>query len=114
MRLWDCVAQGDAHHGGELRGRNAHIPIADLGQGSTLGTNLESLRGRSVVLATREQLATALALLELDGVAARVVLCTPELSAAALQGLPRAPGPRPWCTIRRHRRVSRAALLLYS
>src|SRR5208282_2718987 len=39
---------------------------------------------RSVGIATHEQLATALALLELDGVASRVVLCTPDLTAQQL------------------------------
>ena len=40
---------------------------------------IEELRDRSVLLATGGQLPTAVALLELDGVARRLVLCTPEL-----------------------------------
>jgi len=43
---------------------------------------LEELRGRRVVVATRDQLIAALALIELDGVAQRIVLCPPDLSAA--------------------------------
>src|SRR5271168_3024728 len=57
---------------------------------STLDGKLEALRGRSVVLASRDQLPTAAALVELDGVARRLVLCTPDLGheqLAAVCGL---------------------------
>ena len=37
------------------------------------------LRGRSVLVLTRDQLTTALALIELDGIARRLVLCPPDL-----------------------------------
>src|SRR5450631_2182916 len=66
---------------GEFHGRDASVAVRDLAAGSTLGAALESLRGRSVMIATREQLPTALALIELDGVARRMVLATPDLSA---------------------------------
>jgi acyl-coenzyme A synthetase/AMP-(fatty) acid ligase len=55
-----------------------------MASASLLGGRLESLRGRCVLLATHEQLATALALIELDGVVRRLVLCTPDLSAQQL------------------------------
>jgi acyl-coenzyme A synthetase/AMP-(fatty) acid ligase len=45
-----------------------------------MGPDLETLRGRSTVLMLSDQLKAALALLELDGVARRVVLCTPDLA----------------------------------
>jgi acyl-coenzyme A synthetase/AMP-(fatty) acid ligase len=67
-----------------LHAREASLALADLAHASCLGGRLESLRGRSVLLAMREQLSTAIALLELDGVARRVVLCTPDLSLDAL------------------------------
>ena len=62
-------------------------PLAELAGASTLKAKLESLRGRTVVLATREQLPTAVALMELDGVARRLVLCTPDLSPEQLSGV---------------------------
>ncbi len=65
---------------GEFRGRGATLPLEALSRGSTLGMALESLRGRSVLLATQAQILTAVALVELDGVARRIVLCTPDLS----------------------------------
>ena len=59
--------------------------VRSLADCSILGGKLESLRGRSVLLATYDQLPTALALLELDGVARRLVLCTPDLTADQLR-----------------------------
>jgi acyl-coenzyme A synthetase/AMP-(fatty) acid ligase len=55
------------------------VELRALESGSTID-GLERLRGRSVMLATRTQLASALALIELDGLARRVVLCTPDLT----------------------------------
>jgi acyl-CoA synthetase (AMP-forming)/AMP-acid ligase II len=55
--------------------------MEELSGGSLLGSALEELRDRSVLLSTDDQLATALLMLELDGLARRVVLCTPDLTA---------------------------------
>jgi acyl-CoA synthetase (AMP-forming)/AMP-acid ligase II len=60
------------------------VELYSLAKASYLGDRLESLRGRSIMLSMREQLSTALALLELDGVARRLVLCTPELTPETL------------------------------
>jgi hypothetical protein len=79
--LWESIAASGAKTDMEFHGRGASVRLSELATGSTLGAALESLRGRSVLVATREQLPTALALVELDGVARRMVLCTPELSA---------------------------------
>ncbi len=70
-----------------FHGRTACIAAAELAGASTLKAKLESLRGCTVVLATREQLPTAVALMELDGVARRLVLCTPDLSPEQLLGV---------------------------
>jgi acyl-coenzyme A synthetase/AMP-(fatty) acid ligase len=82
--LWDTIAPSGAPIRGEFHGRGASVALAELAAGSIFGAALERLRGRSVLIATREQLPTALALIELDGVARRVVLCTPDLSAEQL------------------------------
>jgi len=55
--------------------------VRDLHDRTSLGGKLSELRGLSVMIATVRQLPTVLALVELDGVARRVVLCTPDLSA---------------------------------
>jgi acyl-coenzyme A synthetase/AMP-(fatty) acid ligase len=72
---------------GKFHGRESSAALADLAAGSAFAGQLESLRGRSVLIATRAQLPTALALVELDGVARRMVLCTPDLNAEQLAGV---------------------------
>ena len=52
--------------------------LGDLIRGSSLGGRTEELRGKCVLLSTNSQLAAALALIQLDGVARRIVLCTPD------------------------------------
>jgi acyl-coenzyme A synthetase/AMP-(fatty) acid ligase len=83
--LWESIAASGAGTDVAFHGRGASVRLSELATGSTFGAALESLRGRSVLIATREQLPTALALVELDGVARRMVLCTPELSAQQLE-----------------------------
>ncbi len=55
------------------------IALRDLTWGSSLGGRAEDLRGRSVLIATRDQLTAGLALIELDGIARRMVLCPGDL-----------------------------------
>ncbi|HEV7358235.1 MAG TPA: class I adenylate-forming enzyme family protein [Steroidobacteraceae bacterium] len=83
ISLWESIASGGPI-AGVFRGRTDSVALQDLAGGSILGGKLESFRGRSVLLAMREQLATAIALPELDGVARRVVLCTPDLTPPQL------------------------------
>src|SRR5262249_60702046 len=63
-----------------LYGMSRVIPLAELAPATSLGGRLEELRDRSVVLLAKDQLTAALALVELDGVARRIVLCPPDLS----------------------------------
>jgi hypothetical protein len=84
--LWESVASSGPA-AGVFHARSGSVALQDLAAASILGGNIESLRGRSVLLAMHEQLGTALALLELDGVARRVVLCTPDLTPAQLAGV---------------------------
>src|SRR5215470_8343208 len=67
-----------------FRGAGGSVAFADLAGGTSLGGRLSELVGTSVLLSTRDQLAAALALIELDGVARRIVLCPPDLAAAHL------------------------------
>src|SRR5258708_1636128 len=85
--LWESVSRSGEPAAGIFHGRSGSIALAALAQGSILGGRLESLRGRTVVLAMREQLANAAALVELDGVARRLVLCTPDLTPEQLAGV---------------------------
>jgi acyl-coenzyme A synthetase/AMP-(fatty) acid ligase len=70
-----------------LCGAFGSVGLAALSGGSSLGGRAEELRGRSVLIAVNDQLAAALALIELDGVARRLILCPPELSAAHLPSI---------------------------
>jgi acyl-coenzyme A synthetase/AMP-(fatty) acid ligase len=53
--------------------------LSDLVEGSALYGHAEELRGRTVLIVTKSQLAAALALIELDGVVRRIVLCPPDM-----------------------------------
>jgi acyl-coenzyme A synthetase/AMP-(fatty) acid ligase len=81
---WDDTLWRSLSHAGHLLdralwGANAQVTLGDLVLGSSLGSRREELRGRSVLVAMRDQLTAALALIELDGVASRLVLCPPDL-----------------------------------
>ncbi|MGH7948981.1 MAG: AMP-binding protein, partial [Candidatus Binataceae bacterium] len=67
-----------------LWGATASVSLSDLLSGTSLGGRLLELSGRSVLVATRDQLAAALALIELDGVARRLIICPPDLSSEHL------------------------------
>lgn len=81
--LWESITAAGAPRGC-LHGAHAVIPLADFRHASSLGGRLEELRGRSVVLVLKEQLTAALTMIELDGVARRLVLCPPDLAAQHL------------------------------
>jgi acyl-coenzyme A synthetase/AMP-(fatty) acid ligase len=70
-----------------LWGAAASVALADMATGTALGGALASLAGRSVLLRVEDPLFAALALIELDGVARRMVLCPPDLATEALPGV---------------------------
>jgi len=77
--LWNAVSARGNLSGRTLSGAGASITLGDLVRGSCLGGRAGELRGRSVLLSIRDQFAAALALIELDGVARRLVLCPSDL-----------------------------------
>ncbi len=84
--LWEVIC-AEGPPAGSLSAARGTLALRDLAGASTLGAGLESLRGRSVLIAVRDQLSAALALLELDGVARRMVLCTPDLAGEHYAGI---------------------------
>jgi acyl-coenzyme A synthetase/AMP-(fatty) acid ligase len=62
-----------------LWGKGASVRLDALRDGSGLGGRRAELSGRSVLIATHDQLATAVALIELDGLARRMILCPPDV-----------------------------------
>jgi acyl-coenzyme A synthetase/AMP-(fatty) acid ligase len=77
--LWEAII-AFAPPGGRLHGARRVVALADLAHGSSFTGRIEELRGRSVLLLVKDQLAAALAMLELDGVARRLVLCPPDIA----------------------------------
>ena len=79
--LWRALSAAGHRPGRALRGAAASVALADLVHASSLGGRRADLRGRSILIATRDQLTAALALVELDGVARRLILCPADLPA---------------------------------
>jgi acyl-CoA synthetase (AMP-forming)/AMP-acid ligase II len=77
--LRDYLSSGSDVSGPFLWAADASVSLAALARGSSLGRARATLEGRSVLLATPDQLTTALALIELDGIARRLVLGPPGL-----------------------------------
>jgi acyl-CoA synthetase (AMP-forming)/AMP-acid ligase II len=77
--LHDRVAASAAER--FLWDRAASVSVTDLLHGTALNGRRAELAGRSVVVATSSQLTAALALIELDGVARRLTILPPDVSA---------------------------------
>jgi acyl-coenzyme A synthetase/AMP-(fatty) acid ligase len=78
--------------GPELKGRTISdarhgVSLTDILRHSCLIGRSRELSGRSVLLATSGQLLSALAMIELDGVARRMLLCPPDLDPDRIQAL---------------------------
>ena len=61
-----------------LWGATASVCLDHFLNGTCLGGRVAELDGRSVLIATRDQFAAALAFIELDGIARRLIVCTPD------------------------------------
>ena len=82
--LWESIARVGLLSERSLWASDTTVALSDLASGSALGAPVDVIRGRSVLVSTSDQLATALALIEVDGIARRVVLCPPDLDPAHL------------------------------
>jgi len=74
ISLWNALIAADNGHGSFVSSAEARVARTDLARGSILDGRGEELRGQSVVIMTTDQLSTALALFELDGIARRIVI----------------------------------------
>jgi len=77
--LWTALNTSERVSGRFLSALDGDFAITDLIHGTCLFGRAEELRGRSVLVAAADQITTALALIELDGIASRLVLCPPDL-----------------------------------
>jgi acyl-coenzyme A synthetase/AMP-(fatty) acid ligase len=82
--LWSTLSTAGNLSTRFLFAAEANRALSDLADGSALYGHADHLRGRSVVIATKNQLPAALALIELDGVARRVILYPPDMEIGYL------------------------------
>ena len=64
--------------------RGGRVALADFVGKTSLCAELEAFADKSVLISSDRQLPAVLALLELDGIASRILLCPPDLSPAHL------------------------------
>jgi acyl-coenzyme A synthetase/AMP-(fatty) acid ligase len=76
LRRWLADAGGPPRY---FWGPRESAAFTALVSGTSLGGRLDELRGRVVLLVARDQLHAALAMIELDGVARRFVVCPPDV-----------------------------------
>jgi acyl-CoA synthetase (AMP-forming)/AMP-acid ligase II len=84
MSLIDLIRPGDRHPQSVLSDGRRRVSLRDLADRSSLSRPLSELRDRNVLLATVDQLSTVLVLVQLDGIAKRIVIGTPDLSSEDL------------------------------
>ena len=77
--LWDALSTAGDLSDRFVFGAESRFALSDLLAGSALYGRGDELCGRSVLVTTTNQSTTAWALVELDGVARRIVLCPPDL-----------------------------------
>lgn len=92
MWLWESIAAVGGVPFGSLHTADITVPLADITHRSSLSRPLDELRGRTVLIATHDQLTAALACIELDGVAKRIVLCPPGVAREHLPGVIKSSG----------------------
>src|ERR1700751_313319 len=79
VSLWHALSAAGDLSDRFVFGAEGSIALSDLVAGSTLYGRGEELSGRSVLVMTTSQFTTASAVIELDGIARRIVLCPPDL-----------------------------------
>ncbi|MDB5567310.1 MAG: long-chain fatty acid--CoA ligase [Tardiphaga sp.] len=87
LTLSNIIRHGDPTASPVCTGANGAISFADIVAGSGFGDDAFDFNDRSVLLATPDQLTSAIALIKLDGVARRVVLCLPDVSVRDVQAI---------------------------
>ncbi len=83
--LWELTAASGLPAQRVVAALGRRIALADLQSGTSLDSS--ALAGRSVLIRTAQQLPAVLSLLELDGVARRLVLVPPDVSPAHLDAV---------------------------
>lgn len=87
VSLRDALRRAGTPAGRNLSSAARAVAFEDLLRRTCLGGALAGLAGRNVLVATSDQFTAALALIELDGIAARLLICPPDLDPAHLPAL---------------------------
>lgn len=74
MSLWNRINSAGNPSNIWISSADRTITLSELLRGSCLEARLEELRGRSVLILTRDQLSAAISAIELDGIARQIVL----------------------------------------
>jgi acyl-CoA synthetase (AMP-forming)/AMP-acid ligase II len=96
MWLWGAMCAEGQLPAGVFHSSSTALRLAELAGASALGGRLEDFRGRAVLIAAKDQLTAALALIELDGVAQRIVLCPPDLAPGHFPAVIQTSGAVAW------------------
>jgi len=85
--LWDLIVRAGLTPGFALSDSQRLVALGELGDATSLGIALEEARGQSILIYADRQLSAALAAIELDGIARRIVLCPPDLAVSQLDSV---------------------------
>ncbi|HXW70567.1 MAG TPA: fatty acid--CoA ligase family protein [Methylocella sp.] len=85
--LRDILIASEAEAAGSLQSTGAAFAYRDLLTGTCLAGARKELHGKSVLIAPKSQLASATALIELDGIASRLVICPPDFTPFLLSSV---------------------------
>jgi acyl-coenzyme A synthetase/AMP-(fatty) acid ligase len=79
VSFWNDLSQAGDLSRRFILSHAGSVGLIELAAGSSLESPIERFYGRSVCIRTKHQLTAALAIIELDGIARRIVLCPPDL-----------------------------------
>ncbi len=81
------MAASRTARGASLQDAGRTVGFAQILKGTVFSGRRQELSGKSVLIAAKAQLASALALIELDGVASRLVICPPDFTPHRLESV---------------------------
>jgi acyl-coenzyme A synthetase/AMP-(fatty) acid ligase len=85
--LWKCLIATGSSAERQIWSAEGSVCLSELRRASSLEGGPEPLLGRSILIATTDQLSAALALVELDGIARRLILCPPDVPTAQIPSI---------------------------
>jgi acyl-CoA synthetase (AMP-forming)/AMP-acid ligase II len=77
--LWELISASGLPDQRFVADADGRVALRDLEDGTSLRGDIETFRGRSVLISSERQLPAVLAAAELDGIARRIVLCPPDV-----------------------------------